>query len=86
MRVKCCGCCFSRNQTDGQGVIALVVLGGRAGRRGQLQAQVVPREVVQIVEGMLGESKQVLGLLLLERVGLDGYAQGEDGTTGLGEA
>lgn len=31
----------------------------------------VPREVVEVIEGVLGETEEVLGLLLRERVGLD---------------
>ena len=57
----------------------------RAGtiRRRELEAQVVAREVVEVVKGMLGEANEVLGLLLLQVVGLDGDAQREDGTASL---
>jgi hypothetical protein len=34
---------------------------------------VVSGEVIEVVEGMLGEAEEVLGLLFLERIGLDGY-------------
>lgn len=43
----------------------------------------VTREVIQVVEGMLGQTEEVLRLLLLQIFGLDGYAEREDGTASL---
>jgi len=60
-----------------------VIVGLSRGRRGQLQPQVVPGKVIEVVEGMLGESEEVLGLLVLQRIGLDRDAQREDGTARL---
>jgi hypothetical protein len=34
---------------------------------------VVPREVIEIVKGMLCQPEEVLGLVVMERIGLDGY-------------
>jgi hypothetical protein len=44
---------------------------------------VVAGEIIEVVEGVLGKAEEVLRLLFLERIGLDGDAKGEDGTTGL---
>jgi len=44
----------------------------------------MPRKIVEVVESMLGEAKEVAGLGLLEMVGLDGDSEWKDGTTGLG--
>jgi len=45
----------------------------------------VPGEIIKVVKGMLGQSQEILGLLLLEGVGLYGDAQREDGAACLEE-
>lgn len=56
-----------------------------AGPRVQLQSQVVAGEIVQVVQGVLGQAQQVLGLLVLQLARLDGDAKGKDWTAGLGD-
>lgn len=43
----------------------------------------VTGKVIQVVEGMLSQTEEVLSFLLLQIVGFDGDAEGEDGTASL---
>lgn len=43
----------------------------------------VDGEVVEVIEGVLGEADEVLGLLVGQGGGVDGYLEGEDGAAGL---
>lgn len=40
----------------------------------------MPREIIEVVESVLGESEEILGFLLLKRVRLDRDAEWENGT------
>ena len=55
-------------------------------RRRESKPQVMSGEVIEIVEGVLGEPKEVLGFLLLQPIRLDGNAQREDRTACLEDA
>jgi hypothetical protein len=70
---------FARGQTNRQRSVG-VLLGIL---RGQLKAQVMGRELVQIVQRVLGQAKQVLGLLLLKRARVYRDAQREYWSAGL---
>lgn len=54
-----------------------------AGLGVQLESQMMPRKVIQIVKCVLGQAQEVVGLLGLELVCLDRDAEGEDWATGL---
>lgn len=43
----------------------------------------MPCEIIKIVKGVLSEAEQVLGFLVLQRVGLDRNTEGEDGAASL---
>lgn len=63
---------LARPEADGKSDLVWVgsAIDG-AGSRIQLQSQVVARKVVEVVEGVLGQAQEIVGLLVLQLVGLD---------------
>lgn len=49
----------------------------------KLEAQVMAREVVEIVNGMLGQSNEMVGFFFLERIGMDGDLDRDGGSASL---
>ncbi|KAF4507667.1 hypothetical protein G6O67_004142 [Ophiocordyceps sinensis] len=68
-------------QADGKGRLFFPVRRRVFG--GQLQAQVMDGKVVEVVESVLGQADEVLGILVGKRGGVDGYLEGKDGAAGL---
>lgn len=67
--VKRCGATRPRLESNRQGSLEIISRNGRVPRR-KLQAQMVAGEVVQIVQRMLGQSDEILRLLILQGVRL----------------
>lgn len=76
------GAARPRLESNRQGGLEIVSSNRRVPRR-KLQAQMVAGEVVQIVQGMLGQSDEVLRFLLLQGVCLYRDLEGKDRSTGL---
>src|SRR5699024_7639492 len=80
---------LTRGQANGQRrlVLAGILYGSFVGvamaSRIELKAQVVAGKVVEVVDGMLRQLNEMLGLLFGERIGANGYAERENGAAGL---
>lgn len=72
---------MAERQADGKGRLLFPVRRRVFG--GQLQAQVMDGKVVEVVESVLGQTDEVLGILVGKRGGVDGYLEGKDGAAGL---
>lgn len=82
MRIEFRGLCLPRCKLNGQGKIVVVTPSSVSLRR-ILQAQMMAREVVEVVEGVLRLAHQVFGFGVLQVVGLNGDLEREDWAAGL---